>query len=121
MRSKSLFLIYQQRLGQVQIANIVDVDGALPRHHEADQRLAEIGPRALERCNVKNMDRSVRPQDDFFRFVNGNWADKTPIPSDMSSYGTFPMLRDEASAAVRAWAGVSTWGTMIPAAPESSR
>jgi predicted metalloendopeptidase len=51
---------------------------------------------------VSGMDRSVRPQDDFFRFVNGNWADKTPIPSDMSSYGTFPMLRDEASAAVRA-------------------
>jgi len=48
------------------------------------------------------MDRSVRPQDDFFRFVNGAWADRTPIPSDMSSYGTFAILRDEASAAVRA-------------------
>src|SRR5262244_323241 len=51
--------------------------------------------------DVSGMDRSVRPQDDFFRFVNGTWADRTPIPSDMSSYGTFPMLRDEASAAVR--------------------
>jgi hypothetical protein len=51
--------------------------------------------------DVSAMDRSVRPQDDFFRFVNGTWADKTPIPSDMSSYGAFPMLRDEASAAVR--------------------
>ena len=51
--------------------------------------------------DVSGMDRSARPQDDFFRFVNGTWADKTPIPSDMSSYGTFPMLRDEASAAVR--------------------
>ena len=52
--------------------------------------------------DVSSMDRSVRPQDDFFRFVNGNWVNKTPIPSDMSSYGTFSMLRDEASAAVRA-------------------
>src|SRR5262245_41714481 len=51
--------------------------------------------------DVTGMDRSARPQDDFFRFVNGSWADKTPIPSDMSSYGTFAMLRDEASAAVR--------------------
>jgi putative endopeptidase len=51
--------------------------------------------------DVAGMDRSVRPQDDFFRFVNGGWADRTAIPSDMSSYGTFPMLRDEASAAVR--------------------
>jgi putative endopeptidase len=52
--------------------------------------------------DVSGMDRSVRPQDDFFRFVNGSWADKTPIPSDMSSYGSFPILRDEAAAAVRA-------------------
>ena len=51
--------------------------------------------------DVAGMDRSVRPQDDFFRFVNGTWADHTPIPSDMSSYGTFPMLRDDASAAVK--------------------
>src|SRR5262245_6655043 len=51
--------------------------------------------------DVTGMDRSARPQDDFFRFVNGSWADKTPIPSDMSSYGTFAILRDEASAAVR--------------------
>ena len=26
------------------------------------------------------MDLSVRPQDDFFRYVNGRWADNTPIP-----------------------------------------
>jgi putative endopeptidase len=51
--------------------------------------------------DVTGMDRSVRPQDDFFRFVNGSWADRTPIPSDLSSYGTFAILRDEAAAAVR--------------------
>src|SRR6185369_6477550 len=51
--------------------------------------------------DITGMDRSVRPQDDFFRFVNGAWSDRTPIPSDMSSYGTFPLLRDEAAAAVR--------------------
>jgi putative endopeptidase len=51
--------------------------------------------------DITGMDRSVRPQDDFFRFVNGAWNDRTPIPSDMSSYGTFAMLRDEAAAAVR--------------------
>ena len=30
--------------------------------------------------DTAGMDRSVRPQDDFFRFVNGAWVDKTPIP-----------------------------------------
>jgi putative endopeptidase len=32
------------------------------------------------------MDRSVRPQDDFYRFVNGAWMDRSPIPPDRSRY-----------------------------------
>src|SRR5437868_2733330 len=51
--------------------------------------------------DVTGMDRSARPQDDFFRFVNGKWADATPIPADASSYGSFLKLRDDAAAAVR--------------------
>jgi putative endopeptidase len=51
--------------------------------------------------DASGMDRSVRPQDDFFRFVNGAWADKTPIPSDMPAYGSFAMLRDESQAALK--------------------
>jgi predicted metalloendopeptidase len=47
------------------------------------------------------MDRSVRPQDDFFRFVNGAWVDKTPIPPDRSNYGTFGVLSERAQEAVR--------------------
>ena len=63
---------------------------------------AQVTPndRALG-VDVTGMDRSVRPQDDFFRFVNGAWIDRTPIPPDMSQYGTFAVLRDEAAAAVR--------------------
>ena len=51
--------------------------------------------------DTAGMDRSVRPQDDFFRFVNGSWADKTPIPADRSNYGTFAELRERAQEAVR--------------------
>src|SRR5262249_8030074 len=47
------------------------------------------------------MDRSVRPQDDFFRYVNGAWVDKTAIPADQSSYGSFAMLRDESQIVVK--------------------
>jgi hypothetical protein len=35
--------------------------------------------------DVAGMDRAVRPQDDFFRFVNGAWADRTQIPPDMTT------------------------------------
>jgi predicted metalloendopeptidase len=41
-------------------------------------------------------DRSVRPQDDLFRFVNGEWLKHTQIPADKSNYGSFIELSDEA-------------------------
>ncbi len=41
---------------------------------------------------LANFDRSVRPQDDFYRYVNGTWLEKTQIPPDRSNYGTFTML-----------------------------
>ena len=44
----------------------------------------------------ENMDLSVDPGDDFFRYVNGNWFDNFEIPADKSSYGSFVILRDEA-------------------------
>ncbi len=52
--------------------------------------------------DVSGMDLSVRPQDDFFRYVNGTWADNTPIPADLSSYGSFAILRERAQENVRA-------------------
>ena len=43
--------------------------------------------------NVSFMDTKVKPNDDFFRFVNGTWLDKTEIPSDKTSWGSFNELR----------------------------
>lgn len=51
--------------------------------------------------DVSGMDRSVRPQDDFFRYVNGAWVDRTPIPPDKSRYGSFGILSDESDQAVK--------------------
>ena len=39
------------------------------------------------------MDTSVKPGDDFFRFVNGSWFDKTEIPADKTRWGSFDELR----------------------------
>src|SRR6478672_3600948 len=44
--------------------------------------------------DTTNFDRSVRPQDDFFRFVNGGWLKRTEIPADASSWGAFNELRE---------------------------
>lgn len=43
-----------------------------------------------------NMDLSVAPQDDFFRYVNGKWVDNTQIPADKSRWGSFDALAENA-------------------------
>jgi len=39
------------------------------------------------------IDRSVRPQDDFYTYSNGTWLKKTKIPENESRWGSFIMLR----------------------------
>lgn len=51
---------------------------------------------------LENMDKSVKPQDDFFRHVNGNWLDNTEIPDDQTSWGGFNQLRKQTDADVLA-------------------
>ncbi|CAM5181544.1 M13 family metallopeptidase [Alishewanella longhuensis] len=45
---------------------------------------------------LKNFDKSVAPQQDFFRFVNGNWLGNTEIPADKVRWGSFDELRESA-------------------------
>ncbi|MGS0683227.1 M13 family metallopeptidase [Shewanella sp. 125m-7] len=42
-----------------------------------------------------NFDKSVRPQDDFYSYVNGAWVKDTVIPSDRTSTGAFYDLREK--------------------------
>jgi len=51
---------------------------------------------------VKNFDTSVRPQDDFYKHVNGTWVKNTPIPADRARYGTFIELAEKSEIALRA-------------------
>jgi len=45
--------------------------------------------------NLSYMDTTVKPSDDFFRFVNGGWISKNEIPADLGVYGSFTELREE--------------------------
>ncbi len=38
------------------------------------------------------IDKSVRPQDDFFQFANGTWVKNNPVPSTESRWGSFNEL-----------------------------
>src|SRR3954464_16018924 len=50
--------------------------------------------------DTTNFDRTVRPQDDFFRFVNGSWLQRTQIPADASSWGAFNELTETSRVAI---------------------
>jgi len=49
--------------------------------------------------NLSFMDKSVRPQDDFYNYVNGNWMKTAQIPSDRSRWGSFDELREKTDVA----------------------
>ncbi|QBO57259.1 M13 family metallopeptidase [Chryseobacterium salivictor] len=40
-------------------------------------------------------DKSVRPQDDFYNFVNGSWMKTAVIPADKSTWGSFNKLAED--------------------------
>ena len=43
--------------------------------------------------NISYMDKSSKASNDFFRYVNGAWLDKTEIPADRTRWGSFDELR----------------------------
>jgi len=44
-----------------------------------------------------DFDKSVRPQDDFYRHVNGGWFRKNPIPDTLPVWGAFHKLRERST------------------------
>ncbi|MGV3762123.1 M13 family metallopeptidase [Parapedobacter sp.] len=49
--------------------------------------------------NLGLMDNTVRPQDDFYSYVNGNWMKTVEIPSDKARWGSFDELRENTDVA----------------------
>jgi putative endopeptidase len=44
--------------------------------------------------DLDGVDTTVKPGADFFRYVNGRWLDRTPIPADKADYSLFETMRD---------------------------
>lgn len=65
-----------------------DPAAPLPAAGRAGPALGSFG------VDLAGMDRSIRPGDDFFAFVNGTWAKTTEIPADRSRWGMFDELRE---------------------------
>ena len=52
--------------------------------------------------DLAQMDTSVKPGDDFYRYVNGKWLDSFPMPADRASYGTGTVVFEETEADLHA-------------------
>ena len=46
--------------------------------------------------DLDNLDPQVKPGDDFYRYVNGKWLDRTQIPADKMDVGGLNSLQDKA-------------------------
>ncbi len=49
-----------------------------------------------------NLDRAIKPCDDFYQFADGGWIKNNPIPADHSSWATFNQLHDKNEDVLRA-------------------
>ena len=44
--------------------------------------------------DLSNLDRTVKPVDDFYQFATGGWQKSHPLPAAYSRYGSFDMLQE---------------------------
>src|SRR5271154_3796970 len=44
-----------------------------------------------------NMDLSIKPGDNFYEYVNGNWIKNNPVPPSKTRWGSFDELREQSS------------------------
>jgi putative endopeptidase len=68
---------------------------------QASEEAATVAEPLVSGLVLENMDKTIRPGDDFFMYMNGAWIDQTEIPADKASYGGFAILADEAQANLR--------------------
>jgi predicted metalloendopeptidase len=57
---------------------------------------------AIPGFDPANLDRSVSPCENFYRFSCGGWTDRNPVPADQSRWGRFDDLRERNLKAMRA-------------------
>jgi putative endopeptidase len=63
--------------------------------------VAAPAPQLKSGLDLAGFDRSVRPQDDLYKFAGGTWLANTAIPPDRSNYGSFIILDDQAQEEVK--------------------
>src|SRR5271155_1016141 len=58
-------------------------------------------PPAAQSANEDDVDRSIKPGDDFYQYANGGWLRTVSIPAGQTSYNTGAMVNEKTSRRVR--------------------
>jgi len=61
-----------------------------------------VSPSLASGIEKANLDGNVRPQDNFYQYINGGWLKANEIPADKTAIGSFYDLRDKADEDVKA-------------------
>jgi putative endopeptidase len=96
MRNLHLAFTAALLLGTAAAPLLAQTGAAAPAAAAAKPRYGDFG------IDLSAMDRSVKPGDSFWHYVNGNWDRNTQIDPDRTSAGAGVLLVDEAERQVRA-------------------
>src|SRR5438046_486232 len=97
---------------------IISIIAALGLRAEPQPQIAQNSPP----IDPKNMDTSVKPGDDFFRYANGAWIKRTEIPPEYSRWGAFNELIERNNDALHAISEKATQTQLDPKlAPETQK
>lgn len=61
---------------------------------EPQQNVVLTASKAPKAIDLANFDKSVKPGDDFYQYVNGNWLKNNPLPASETRWGSFNVLDD---------------------------
>src|SRR5205809_3705572 len=73
----------------------------IPQTTPADRSVSAPIDKNAPPLDLKNMDTSVKPQDDFYLYANGGWIKRNPIPPEFSRWGSFNMLAEQNNDALK--------------------
>jgi putative endopeptidase len=68
----------------------------------ATEAATDATPALHSGIDTTYIDPTIRPGDDFYAYLNGEWVEEFELPADKSNYGTFTMLRDKSQEDVKA-------------------
>ena len=77
-------------------------DRYTPPTSPASNNGQQVQSHLVSGVDFANFDKSVRPQDNFYQYVNGTWLKNAKIPSDRTSAGAFYDLREKSKNDVKA-------------------